>query len=444
MGGIIAKLGKLMSVRMLAIGLTFLQTIVITRVFGSEVFGLLSFALSISALAVLILSVGLDTVLMRDIARIGKDYVARSKRWRDTWSLVRRLVIPVTLTVSVIGVVSIGTTSIAGEYRFTVLTAFIILPFVICRKYMEAICQGTKQVVRSITGSQIIYPLLMILGSAYVWYFGIEPNAISISWVYGIAVTISLLASFLFIVGSLRKMRTSSVRCSGDDINNELHNTSPGEKKILVSGVHFSLISLGFVLGQHIDVLLMGVLATPEEVGIVRIAARIAEMAALMRTIILLQYKPLLAESYGKNDTIELQRLASFMTKIYVVTGLPITLGLWIFAEEAMMVFGADFVEGAWAMRIYVLGVFITLIFGPSSSILAMTDSESLSSKILFTSLITQLVLDLLLIPFYGVIGCAIANCTGMLVLALLSRKNVISKLGIEPSALSCVKWIKR
>ena len=75
MKSIFVKLGKLMSVRVLAIGLTFVQTIVMTRVFGSEVFGLLSIALSVSALLVLLLSAGLDQVVMRDIARIGKTRV---------------------------------------------------------------------------------------------------------------------------------------------------------------------------------------------------------------------------------------------------------------------------------------------------------------------------------------------------------------------------------
>ena len=287
MKSILVKLCKLFSVRMLAIGLTFLQTIAITQVFGSEVFGLLSFALSISALLVLVLSAGLDQVLMRDIARIGKDVVAKSERWKDIWRLIKRFVLPVTLFVTLGGGMTVTYTPLAGAYQQTLLVVFILLPVILSRKYLEAMCQGTKQVIRSIMGSQIVYPLLMILGAAYVWCFGVNPNSITMSFVYAVALTGSMFASVLLIAGTLKKIGANT---DVSTIDNELH-ASPGERKLFLSGIHLSLVSLGFVLGQHIDVLLMGVLSTPEDVALVRVAARVAEIAGLMRAIIILQYK---------------------------------------------------------------------------------------------------------------------------------------------------------
>lgn len=436
MKSILVKLGKLFSVRMLAIGLTFLQTIAITQVFGSEVFGLLSFALSISALAVLILSAGLDQVLMRDIARIGENHVAYSERWKHTWKLVKRVVVPFTLFVSLAGAFTVFFTEVAGPYKYTILAAFLLLPVILSRKYLEAICQGTKLIIRSIIGSQLVYPLLMILGAAYVWYFGIEANVLNVSFVYSIAVISSFIASAFLISASLKNIKASGKRPSPDNGRDSFNSESPGQLQLFKSGIHFSLASLGFVLGQNIDVILMGLLSTPEDVGLVRIAARVAEIAGLMRAIIIIQYKPLLAEAHGQKDSYRLQNHALFMLKIFVSTGIPITAFCWVFAEQIMLVFGPEFVDAAWAMRIYVGGVLFTLLMGPSNSILSMTGNESYASRTLFFALCIQIALDLIFIPLFGVNGCAIANFLSLCFLGMRSRYIVSRKVGVESSIL--------
>ncbi|WP_077342103.1 oligosaccharide flippase family protein [Pseudocolwellia agarivorans] len=436
MKSILLKLSKLLSVRMLAIGLTFIQTIVITRVFGSEVFGLLSIALSVSALLVLILSAGLDQVLMRDIARIGKHRIANSKRWQSIWRLVKYYIIPLVSFVVLIGVLLVTFTNVFNEYSLTILAAILMLPFVLSRKYLESICLGTKQVVRSITGSQLVYPVLMIIACIYVWYMGINPDVKSVSLTYVFAILGSLIASILMIKGTLKsicKKNTNSI--SKDDDNADLFE-SLGDKALLKSGMHFSLVSLGFVLGQHIDVLLTGLLSTPENVALVRISARVAEVAGLMRAIILMQYKPIIAEAYGKSDDKVLQNHISTMVKIFVFTGIPITLILFIFAEQVMMVFGPEFILGANVMRIYLIGVVFLLLCGPCNSTLALTGNEQKASKYIWIAISINILLDIILIPIWGALGCAIANATSMVILGIISVSAVRRILHIETSIL--------
>ena len=126
------------------------------------------------------------------------------------------------------------------------------------------------------------------------------------------------------------------------------------------------------------------------------------------------------------------------MVKIFVLTGTPITLGLLIFAEQAMMVFGSEFIEGAWTMRIYVAGVLVTLLFGPGSAVLVMTGNEGTASRILVISLCIHVVLAIILIPLAGIVGCASASFLSLCFLAAASRLMVIKKVGIESSLLTC------
>lgn len=438
MGGIIAKLGKLMSVRMLAIGLTFLQTIVITRVFGSEVFGLLSFALSISALLVLVLSAGLDQVLMRDIARIGQDRIARSQRWHDTWGLVIRLVIPTVVVITLSSIGFILNTNSTGPYKYALLAVLLMLPVVLIRKYAEGIALGAKQVVRSITGSQLVYPALMCLGAGYVWYFGIKSNAISIAFTYSVALIGSTVASILMIFSTFRRIKRLNENEQLDEVASK--HESPGKCNLLKSGMHFSLISLGFILTQHVDVLIMASFSTPENVGIVRIAARIAEMTALMRSIILMYYKPRLAEAFGKNNTSLLVKNVDSMVSLFVLTGVPLVIFALVFSEELMLVFGREFVTGADALRLFIVGVFVTLVFGPSSTLLSLTDNEKIATRNLIVTLIVQVTLDIILIPKWGVLGCGFANMIALLTLSVLNAFSCKKFLNIDPTIFGMLR----
>lgn len=433
MKAILIQLSKLMSVRMLAIGLTFVQTIVMTRVFGSETFGLISFALSVSALCVLVLSLGLDQVLSRDIARMGMKRVARSKRWQHVWRLIRWGVIPIVLATTCLGAFIVYATPIAGVYRATLFAAFILLPAVLLRKYLEAISLGTKRVILSITGSQIIYPLLMIFGGGVVWWFGVPPDGKAVAWTYTIALTGSMFASAMLITGTLREIMEKH---TAEDESDDALTESPGHRALLKSGVHFSLVSLGFVLSQHIDVLLTGLLVSPEEAALVRIASRVAELAGLMRAIIVLQYRPIISEAYGQNDTAAIDLHVAFMLKVFVVTGGAITLFVMAYAEYVLLVFGDEFVVGANALRIYILGVFVTLIAGPGDVVLSQTENEHQVSGGLLTAIGVQAALGIALIPLFGVMGCAMANLCSMATLAFLMRKRAKHACNVETSLL--------
>ncbi len=431
---ILQQLGKLLSVRFLAIGLTFIQTMILTRVFGSEVFGLLSFGLSISALLILILSFGLDQILMRDIARFGQTVAPKTKRWRQVWRLTAHLIFPLTLFIAATGLAVVILTDVGGAYQVPLFGVFALLPVVMLRKYVEAISLGTKQVLRSIIGSQIAYPFLMIIGGAIVWALDSIHLDMAVTFTYVFAVIGSLVISSILIRPTLVALKATS------RVPYDTNSESPGHVAILKSGGHFALVSLGFVLGQHIDVLLMGFLANPEDVALVRIAARVAEMAGLMRAIVVLQYKPMLAEAYGQGDLVLQKRYAATMVKLFVAIGMPLTGFLWVFAEDVMRIFGPEFVSGAAAMRYFVVGVLVTLLLGPGNTILSLSDQEHLASRTLVISLAVQIVLNVWLIPIYGALGCGIANMIALMVLSVLSSALCYTRLGINPTIFGAFK----
>ena len=420
----LAQLAKLVSVRVLALGLTFLQTLVLVRVFKTEIFGALSFALSINALAERGLSLGLDQTLMRDVARSGVENVSRTSQWRKTWAVVRTRLVPLVLLVALGGAATAWLTG--GPYKVPMIGAMLTLPVMISRKFIEAVVLGAKAVTRSLVGSQLAYPALMIVGALLVLLLDLDTDDANLTLVYVCAVggsfTLSAILSRPVVAQLLARQSVAT------------ETGHPAGREILRSGMHFALFSMGVILSQHLDVLLVGTMSSPRDVSVVRIASRVAELAGLIRAMATLQYRPLIAEMFGRGDTDRLRSNVSTLAIIFAASGLPITLGLWIFAEEAMQVFGAELTAGAWPLRLYVTGVFFTLLCGPFEVLLVLCDQEHVASRILWITVAMNAALDIALVPTYGALGCAAANMSSLIFMAAASVIAGRRLLGIDTS----------
>ena len=99
--------------------------------------------------------------------------------------------------------------------------------------------------------------------------------------------------------------------------------------------------------------------------------------------------------------------------------------------------YGQPFIEAFDAMLILILGQ-ITILFGGSVGyLLAMTGYQALASKVVVMASVLNLILNLMLIPHYGMIGAAAATC-----IALGFRSGVLGylvwkRLGIMPTAVA-------
>lgn len=408
-------------------GAVFVQTIVLTRFFGSTVYGQYSFAVAVGTIAMLALSLGLDQVLMRNLARVGWEKAAQSANWVATYLFSIRTTAVISVSVSASAALILYLGGYGGHYALALIVVVGLLPVTILRKFVESLLLGAHFASASLAGTHIVQPLMIILGVGAIYLLGVSPAIGPLLVLYVIAGIISTCCALWLAHKILIKIRPAP----------GLEVVPIDRGKVLASGGSFAFVTLGFVIGQQIDVLLIGMYGTPAEAGLVRIATRLAELAGVIRAIAILQFKPRIAAAYGREDMAEVQKLASQLALIFLASGIPITLGLLIFAEQAMGVFGTEFIDGAWTMRIYVLGVFFTMICGPCTIIMTLCDQERTASRILWIALAIQFGLDCVLIPFFGPIGCAFANLTSMLFLGVASVLQTRKKLGFNTTILS-------
>lgn len=90
-------------------------------------------------------------------------------------------------------------------------------------------------------------------------------------------------------------------------------------------------------------------------------------------------------------------------------------------------------------MRVYVLGVFVTMLCGPCTLLMTLCDHEHVASRILWASLAIQVVLDCILIPLFGPLGCAVSNCLSLLIMSVSGVIMTRKRLGVNTSVLGLI-----
>jgi len=185
-------------------------------------------------------------------------------------------------------------------------------------------------------------------------------------------------------------------------------------------GVSLFVASFASLIRGYTDTFILGRYATIEEVGIYRNAFRIATIARIALTAILVPAAPKFAELFSQGKMKELGKSAQFATKIIFWTSAPILIVIMCFPKLIMSVFGQKFTEGAVPLMILAFGQFINAATGPVSNILTMTGKQRLNRDLMVSATILAIILDLIFIPKYGALAAACVNTLGVIIMNLV------------------------
>jgi O-antigen/teichoic acid export membrane protein len=107
-------------------------------------------------------------------------------------------------------------------------------------------------------------------------------------------------------------------------------------------------------------------------------------------------------------------------TRSVVLVSAPIVVGLLVFAEPILRIFGSDFGEGTAAVRILVVGETVRLLVGVIAIGMLMSGEERLAAKILAGGAVLNVALALALAPGLGATGAAIAQAASAILSSVL------------------------
>ena len=196
-------------------------------------------------------------------------------------------------------------------------------------------------------------------------------------------------------------------------------------------------------MGQYAEVILLGFLVAPTAAATYFIAARIANIFAMISSGLNTYTVTQVSTLHFAGETERLQHvLRSVMTVVFVLVT-PLFIVLVIAASPILSIFGPSYAAGYVPLVVLASASFIITLSGPASGILVITGGERLWSRVAILSLVLRILLMLYLAPRYGAsgaaLGWAIVNAPVAIAVSLFCRR----RRGVDPSALSILPGLR-
>ncbi len=189
------------------------------------------------------------------------------------------------------------------------------------------------------------------------------------------------------------------------------------------------------------DRILLGYFADAAHVGIYMAATPLVRLLVTITGAFGGPLLPMLTRYHRLNAKKEMKHLFRANNRIIFYISLPLLLYAAVFPEGIIrLLFGAQYVAGAQALMILALGILCYNLSGVSGTLITAVGRPKIILLAEFSSFLANVVLNILLIPRYGVNGAAAATAVSFALFGFI----LIAYGRIKLHAWVCdIKWLK-
>ncbi len=211
-------------------------------------------------------------------------------------------------------------------------------------------------------------------------------------------------------------------------------------KKLFRFSAPLMFVSVLNLVIMWTDVLMLGYFKTSADVGIYSAALRTAFFLNFIYLSFSHLFAPRISDLYNRDRHAELESLFKILTKWMFMLTFPLFLILVILSKDILAIFGSGFVAGYLSLIILAVAHIINSAVGSVQHLLMMSENEKMVMYITIIVCVLNFVLNLILIPRFGINGAAIATATSFVLINLIMLCQVYKKLRIHPYNLKYIK----
>lgn len=195
----------------------------------------------------------------------------------------------------------------------------------------------------------------------------------------------------------------------------------------------------GIVIG-HIDTFALQFFEGSRSVGLYQAAYPLAMVLVTGTTMFGSIFLSNASKLYAKDDLENLKSTYRVVVKWIALITLPVFVILFTFPRAALIVFGAEYFQVENVLRILAIGFMLNVLVGPVNRIYQAIERTNL--QLLTTVILATMngVLNIALIPLYGVIGAAYASTLSFLAVFIVNLILVKRTMDIHPFRKSVFK----
>ena len=396
--------------------------IIITRLFGAEIFGLSMLGWTIIDMLGKVGQFSLDKGLINFIPRYRKD-----KDVVSTYRvIVQALGISLTLSMLVATVLFFSASSIAenilNKPRLTGILQLlsIAMPLISLTTIIMGITKAHKIMKYDALIRGGIEPLILFGLACFLFYF---------EWyTYGIAAAlVGSLACSMFLVLYIFTKFYSWKECFAH----------LGGIRLITPLTRFSLPVMGYelvyMLMIRIDVLMVGYFLSAAQLGVYVVAVEIALATKKVRQWFDPIFSPIVAELNQSQELNRLEQNLRLVTRWVLTIGLAVLCGLTLVGRELLGLLGSEFVAGFVVLVVLAISQIIYAVMGSGDIILIMSGRPYLNLFNTIFVVIVNFVFNLWFIPTMGILGAALGTLISFGLLSLIRLFEVYHFYRIHP-----------
>jgi O-antigen/teichoic acid export membrane protein len=197
--------------------------------------------------------------------------------------------------------------------------------------------------------------------------------------------------------------------------------------------IYQALATIVQIVLLRLDVLLVGGIENSKQAGIYSAASRYLTPGVMFSTAIVFVVGPQLAGMIARKDFDRARNVYQTATLWLSVLSFPMYIAIAVYATLLMRIFGPGFSAGATALQILSIAMLLNMATGAVRSALFMGGKSSWILWDNTAALVSNIVLNVILIPEFGINGAAVAWAVSIAIGNLLPLYQVKGLWGLQP-----------
>lgn len=377
--------------------ISFVYFTLIARHLGAESTGKYFFAMSFTTVFVVFVDLGLTNVLVREAAKI-------KEQAQNYFSTILSVKIILGLLSYVAAFVTINLMGYAVETKQLIYLSGVTMLFDSLHLSIYGVMRALGNLKYEAVGIVASQFITLILGSIFL-YTGQPLIYLMIAFVVPSFLNVCYASAMLY------KNYQIKLKPKFDEVI---------FKYLGRIAIPFALAAIFARVYSYIDSIILSKLAGDIAVGWYSIPYKITFAFQFIPMALVASLYPRFSEFFAK-DKAKLVYYFEMGIKYLLIIVLPIAIGISVLAKDIVLsIYTPEFLPSVLPLQILMVSLIFSFLSFPIGAFLNACNKQTTQTIIIFCILVLNVVLNLFLIPKYGVIGAAFAALTGNILLTII------------------------
>jgi O-antigen/teichoic acid export membrane protein len=425
--------------RLLTMAVSYGLVILISKKLGKEGIGIWNLCIATLNIWVMIGCFGFNTSIVRFVSQY------RAKHWHSTVRTLYAIVMRYSCLTGIgLGALLFFSSDFLATYYFKdenlsipLKITGVIVPLVVLSTIQVEFIRGMKRIQISEFFRTLVLQLTALIGTVIMTYYSLTSE--DPLYAYALGALLALIGTTVFIQKYLNKASQLKV------IPTEEEPVFSFKSHLLIS---LPMIMTSFIqlLNGRVDLLMLGYFADTGVAGVFGVAFKLSIITNFVIGAMKAIAMPKISELFWSDKKAELKKVVHFSTLFIFAFAFPVSLVLMIFPEFILSLIDEEFVEGASVLRIFAVMQLINAGSGMVAVFLNMSGNQLFFTKIVSITTTMNIVLNLVLIPKYGMEGAAFATLCSTVTWNIIGVRYIYKKYKISTffNPLALVRILRR